>query len=223
MATSGTSTFNSTRAELLNRSLRICGVFGPNATPTTQWLSAASEAQNTLIKMLQDKGVFLWTRERVSQLLVVDQAEYDLDDKYESIDRADIIEDDVEERMTPINYDTYLDIQEKANTGKPNRFTFTQPLASKKIYVYPTPDTALTINYMAIKLLEDMTDNSNTADFPSKWLNVIAFGTAWILSPEAQLVESRISKLESMYNKFLAMAIDGRSEVETMIIDGAFD
>lgn len=65
MALSGTTTFNRSTLQIMERALRICGVISEGNSASTAQKSNANEALNAVIKSLQTQGVMLWTREEV--------------------------------------------------------------------------------------------------------------------------------------------------------------
>ncbi len=70
--------------------------------------------------------------------------------------------------------DEFMQIPDKTNTGKMNQIFYAPGISSGLLYVWPTPDTVddrLKISYM--KQIEDFDSGSNTADFPTEWLDCI--------------------------------------------------
>lgn len=68
MATSGTTTFNQTRSEIIQAALRKLHVLPEGGTASANQLSNANEELNRLVKTLQTQGVRLWTREWITQV-----------------------------------------------------------------------------------------------------------------------------------------------------------
>jgi len=63
MPTSGTSTFNYTRDQIIRRSLRIVGAFASGETPDAQSVTDAADALNAMFKAWDGSGLHIWTEE----------------------------------------------------------------------------------------------------------------------------------------------------------------
>ena len=69
MSVSGTTTWDPTRNEVINRALRIVGASFNGRSPTATEQANASEALNSLMKSLQAEGTRLWTMSNSTQTL----------------------------------------------------------------------------------------------------------------------------------------------------------
>lgn len=78
MATSGSVNFNQTRDEIINGSLRLCGVKGELETLSAEVVNNAAEALNLIAKSWMNDGLQLWTIEEATLFLVKDQQSYTL-------------------------------------------------------------------------------------------------------------------------------------------------
>jgi len=68
MATSGTTTFNQNRSEIIYAALRKLHVIPQGQNATADQLTEANEELNRLVKSLQTQGVRLWTRDWITQV-----------------------------------------------------------------------------------------------------------------------------------------------------------
>ncbi len=66
MATSGSTDFNATRDDIINRALRIVGLTAVGNTVPANDVSNAAEALEMMVKSLQTQGVRLWTRDWIT-------------------------------------------------------------------------------------------------------------------------------------------------------------
>jgi len=75
MASSGSGDFNLTRNEIIERALRIIGKLEQGLSPSAEQVDEAVIALNTLVKDIQNKGVYLWTLLREQKVFTSPPAE----------------------------------------------------------------------------------------------------------------------------------------------------
>jgi hypothetical protein len=78
MTTSGTSTFNYTRDQIIRRSFRQLGAFASGETPDAQSVQDASDALNALVKEWDALGIHLWTESEGVLFMQPGQVQYAL-------------------------------------------------------------------------------------------------------------------------------------------------
>lgn len=70
--------------------------------------------------------------------------------------------------------DEFMQIPDKAMTGKVNQVFYSQGIDSGTLYVWPTPDTvADRIKFSYLKQIEDFDATTDNADFPTEWLDCL--------------------------------------------------
>ena len=214
--------FVQTRNEIILRALRITGTVGKNATPSAATYNAASICLNALNEELRNEGVFLWQRAQFDITTVAGTAVYTIDDIYETVEKASLVEDE----ETPIELITeseYFEKRKKDEEGKPEQFVMGHELSNQTLTLYPTPEDVYTIRCVGVKLLQELTSNSDVPEYPARWLNTLTFGTAYLYANEAQLPIERVNSLYSQYQVFLAKAKRKPQEAASIHIEGAYD
>lgn len=78
MTTSGTSTFNQTRNQIIKSALRKVGAVAAGETPDAQTITDASDALNAMVKRWNAKGIHLWTETEAILFLEPGQVKYQL-------------------------------------------------------------------------------------------------------------------------------------------------
>lgn len=78
MATSGTSSFNYTRDQIIKAALRKLGVINSSETPSAQLVQDCSDQLNILVKALNATGLHIWTEEEATIFLQPGQVSYTL-------------------------------------------------------------------------------------------------------------------------------------------------
>ena len=76
MSTSGSTDFSINRDALISRALRLIGVVAQGETPTTDQVSEAALALNSLVKAWQADGMPLWAIKQRVVPLVSGQSTY---------------------------------------------------------------------------------------------------------------------------------------------------
>lgn len=78
MATSGTSTFNYTRDQIIKAALRKIGAIETGETPSSSLLNDTADALNMMVKEWNTLGIHLWTESEGILFLQSNQAQYSL-------------------------------------------------------------------------------------------------------------------------------------------------
>ena len=78
MATSGSYDFSMNRDDIIKRALRLAGALAQGETPTTDQVTEAAIALNSLVKAWQTDGLQLWALKEKTVTLVANQIEYPL-------------------------------------------------------------------------------------------------------------------------------------------------
>ena len=78
MSTSGTTVFSVSRDDIIKRAYRLLGVIAAGQTPSTDLVSDASFALNTLVKAWQADGMPLWAIRSYSIPLTASTATYNI-------------------------------------------------------------------------------------------------------------------------------------------------
>lgn len=78
MTTSGTTTFNYTRDQIIRAALRKIGAFASGETPDAQTITDCSDALNAMVKRWNTKGIHLWTESEAILFLQPGQVQYSL-------------------------------------------------------------------------------------------------------------------------------------------------
>lgn len=76
MTTSGTSTFNETRNQIIKAALRKCGAIEAGETPGAQTIRDASDQLNAMVKHWSASGIHIWTTMEAVLFTQINQAQY---------------------------------------------------------------------------------------------------------------------------------------------------
>lgn len=78
MATSGTTTFNETRDELISNALQLLGYLASGETAAASDITFCAKMLNAMVKAWQSQGIHLWTTEDGALFLNANQSYYTL-------------------------------------------------------------------------------------------------------------------------------------------------
>jgi len=191
MATSGSTDFSVTRDDIIKRALRLIGVIAQGETPTTDQVSEAAVALNSLIKAWQADGMPLWAIKQRTVTLIADTASYTLSTpkplkviqawNHDTVSSVDI-------PMRIITKQEYNILGNKESSGNPIQCYYDPRRDNGVLYLFPVPSSAqVGINSISLVYqapFEDFDASTDTPDFPQEWYDAITYGLATRLAPE---------------------------------------
>jgi hypothetical protein len=217
MATSGVSTFEETRDDILQESLENLGAIAPNETRSannSDLFDAAARALNRVVKSIDKDGQFLWRYVRrtttTTGTTAVPQSSFALASDVLTIDAPmnfKLSTEDTRSLIEPMPRDEFMKIGNRLTTGVPNRYYIEYTLGVRTVYLDPIVITSGdSIEYAAVLRGQDFTTGADTPDFTSKWASCLVYGTTMELCPKfrqaaqigtwKQLFEDEKSRLE---------------------------
>lgn len=203
MATSNTYDFDLAIDELVEEAFERCGM----RVTTGYQLSSARRSLNLMFLDWANRGLNLWTIERVFTPLIPGQNYIDLDDNVVNVLEA-VIRDNTQSPSTDISIDRisraeYLDVPDKTTTARPAQF-YVERTNTPRVYFYPAPDIGYTFFHYRIKRIQDAGDYTNTADVNFRFLPCLAAGLAYHLS--LKFAPERSQGLKMLYEEEFARA-----------------
>ena len=194
MTTSGTTSFNPVRDQIVNRALRIIGAYASTDSPRPEQSRDAIETLNMMLKSWQIDG-FLWLKGTYTQSLVANQNSYSLGvgspdgitirpTRIFSATRKNIASG-YEIPMIQVSREDYLRLPNKTTVGTPVQFYYDPQLVLGVLYVWPAPlDATDQLILNADRTVQDMTSDQNTYDLPQEWSDAISVNLASKLASE---------------------------------------
>lgn len=197
MATSNSTNFEATRADLISGALRLAGGIAQGESPTTDQTNEASSALNMMVKAWMADGMPLWAIKKYNFALTSGVATYRIGvsqtistPKPLKIIQAFIRNTDsnVDTPLSLITKQEYWELGNKTSQGIPTQLMYDPQNLYGDIYIYPAPDTIVQADY-EIHILyqrpyEDFDATSDTPDFPQEWHEAVKYGLAIRLAPE---------------------------------------
>lgn len=209
MATSGSVDYTLTQSEVIYEALQLIGVYDPEETISSADFDTASRSLNMMLKTWSADGVKLWKRATATLTLVADQKSYTIGtggdlviNKPLHIIEAYRTESDIDTPLDAISWQEYIELSSKATSSIPTQFHYQPGNTTGTLYIWPVADATaaanITINLTYYSYLEDMDAISNNFDFPTEWLETIAYNLAVRIAPKFQRPLSAIPEVAQM-------------------------
>ena len=207
MATSGTKTFQLTIADTIEEAYELAGL----ELRTGYDAEAARRSLNIMFADWANRGVNLWTIEQVTTNLTSGTNSYTLNSYDIDIVSAVIRQVDnsttTDLQLTRIGRTEYLNIPDKASTGRPTQF-FLDRQTTPVVKVWPTPDSAATYRLVAntIQRIDDVTASAQDPEVPSRFIPCMASGLAYYIALKKN--PERVGLLKQQYEQDFKLAAD---------------
>lgn len=197
MTTSGVTTFNVTRDQLITSALRMIGAVAQGETPTANQISEAAEALNMMVKAWEADGMPLWGIAETSITLVAGTNKYQIGvgkavdipkplKVIQAWNRDNTSKVDIPMRI--LTKQEYNILGNKTTSGNPIQMYYQPMLNYGDLYVFPTPATVDATNnkvYIVYQRpFEDFLVTGDNPDFPQEWLDALKYGLAARLAAE---------------------------------------
>lgn len=210
MAVSGTTTFNMTRDDIIEASLRTLGVLDLGSTPDAATVKSASNILNMMLKDWETDGIKLWTTTQVLVPYVPGQVTYTIGpdpsndvqtDKplrlIQAFLRNNSMSPAVDIPMIIISNQEYNFLGSKFSTGTTNS-VFYKPLRDHgELKVFLAPDVNTASNYLlhlnVQRPIYDINKANEDFDFPSEWFQALRWGLASEMVFDFGLSDARAS------------------------------
>lgn len=200
MSTSNSTNFSVTQNDIICRALRLVGVLAQGESPTTDQLSEASIALNSLVKAWEADGMSLWAIKQYSIPLTAGVSTYTIGvgQQINTPKPLKVLQawnhsttSNVDIPMRVISRQEYNLLGNKTSSGNPIQ-CFYEPLIDYGIlHVFPVPSSneqaSNTINIVYQRPYEDFDSSTDTPDFPQEWYDAITYGLAVRLAGEYQI------------------------------------
>ena len=194
---SGSTDFSVTRDDIIKRALRLIGVLAQGELPSTDQVTEASLALNSLVKAWQADGMPLWAIKSTSIALLNGVKDYEIGigksinipkplkvlQAYNHNDTSNV---DIPLRI--VTKSDYNMLGNKTSPGNPIQIYYNPQSNYGILSVFPVPTTveqsSNTINIFYQRPFEDFDASTDTPDFPQEWYDAVTYGLAGRLAPE---------------------------------------
>lgn len=198
MATSGSTTWELTRNQIISSALRKLTVLAKGQTADADDLSNGTEALNAVLaRMMVKHGMPLWARKEYTFNLTSNTNTYrigvsqTINTPFPLKIHQAILVDTTSDSQIEMNVESLYNYHRLGNlesTGQPINLYYTPYVNYGDIVVWPTPDSSAATN-KDVKIIyqrpfEDFVSATDTPDFPKEWHQAIIYDLAVALAPE---------------------------------------
>lgn len=237
MATSGSTTWQLTRNQIIEAAMRKVQALAKGQTPDSEDYTNATIALNGLIAQYQALGMQLWKRKEYDLTLVADQNSYTIGvgqsvntvfplklHQVISVDTDSGAQIDVQILSV---YDFNLLPQNSDATGEPVNVTYQPFINYGVLKVWPTPDATIatqkTLKLVYQSPIEDFSASTDTPDFPKEWTNALIYGLAVLIAPEFGVPLEDRRLLQKEHDSYLQTAVDFGIEDASLFFQPAYN
>ncbi len=229
MATSGVTTYSTTRDDIIKRALRLVGGLGQGETPTADQTTEAALALNMLVKHLTNRGMLLWARQEISITPVASQEayeigpgktyDYDRPVKVYSVDRYNA-STGVTIGLIPLSQADFNSVNTTNNTGTPSQYWIEPLRDSTKIHLFPLPSTSFvaseTIKIYYQATIEDFASSTDNPDVPQEFFDLLVYGLANRLAIEYGVERFLRERIKQDFQEIMNEALMFNEEDESI-------
>lgn len=191
MSTSGTTSYSTTRDDIIKRALRLVGALAQGETPTANQVTEAATALNGLVKAWAADGMPLWAITEMTLTLVAGQSTYTVSNpKPLKVLQAwnHNVTSNVDIPMRIITQAEYNILGNKTSAGNPIQVYYSPNRDNGDFHLFPVPTTveqaANTLHYICQIPFQDFNASTDAPDFPQEWYDAVTYGLATRLAPE---------------------------------------
>lgn len=221
MPTSGSTTWELTRDQLIATALRKLGALAEGQSPSAEDLTNGTIALNGIIASFQTLGMPLWERREFNVPLTAGVESYNIgvgqtvNLPFPLKVKEAYLRNIATGQQIEINVESFYDwqqIRSSTTSSFPVFVSYTPYINFGVLNVWPVPSSQAASTY-TIRLVgqapfEDVNSNSHTLDFPKEWHNAIIYELAVTMAPEYGSSLNEKQDLKQDAKKWLDMAKD---------------
>jgi hypothetical protein len=198
MATSGSTDFNLTGADIVDKALKMIGAVSAYQTANSVDTNDAYDTLNLMLKGWETHGPNIFRWKEGSETLVADTASYTLETdvvRISSIRYRDA--NSLDTPMFEISREEYYNLPNKTVQGIPTQWHFDALNASPLLYIWPVKASVTTeaLKYTYQRRFEDVDAGSNDIDVAQEWLETVLYNLASRLADEHGKTGERIDRI----------------------------
>lgn len=189
MATSGVTSWELTRNEIIEAMYRKLGVPGEGNTLTTEQYADGLEALNSVIALAQTDGMPLWKRTTSSQTPSITSQVYTLAN---AVKIAAVYLRDTDGTQYELPNKSLYDFMRlpRGSQGIPVCWTWAPAIEGGTVSIWPLISDSSTVSTKTIQIVYQKefdgfsSTTTDTPDFPAYWIPALTYRAAVLLAPE---------------------------------------
>jgi hypothetical protein len=188
MATSGNTSWERTRDQLITRAYAKIGIPGEDNTLTATQISDGAESLNAVIALAVTDGMSLWKRTVATLSPSASSQVYTLSD---AVTVSAVFLRDTNGTQYELQNKSLYDFRRLSTTsaGVPVHWTWQPLLQGSTISIWPPTSDSSTVSTKTLQVVyqkefDGFTASGETPDFPAYWTLALIYKTAVLLAPE---------------------------------------
>lgn len=174
MTTSGTISSSLTAADYVRLAMEELGVLSSGEQPTGEEGATGMERLNWLLKSLQADGANLWRDTVATATFLANTPTAILNPRpIDVIEARVIMSSTYQLQLTRWELGEYRQIPNKLSPGRPTCFVLDKAVDTVTMTVWPVPTADTDVIYSYARVIEDVTDLTQTLDVPQQWAETI--------------------------------------------------
>lgn len=166
----GLSSFAMTAREHIITALEDNRIIAVGEDPTAAEMKACLRRLNAMLKSWTAQGVTMWRQQGYDVEITAGTASVALETGISDLVDANLVVSATHERqMARWEHSDYQALPNKAQTGQPIVYTFSQASAGPVLTVWPVPSSNVTLRLDAGRITNTVQDESDVLDLPEMW------------------------------------------------------
>lgn len=179
MTTSGEIGFSLTAQQIVEQATLVNGYRDPDEALEAAAAETCRLHLNLMLKSWQADGCNLWREQEDTVTFGAGVARVDLDPRVIDVMEARISLAPTNERaMNRWEWGDYSQLPNKAAAGDPTIYCLRRQRDVAELIVWPVPTISRDILYTAARVIEDVSELTQTLDVPQEWLECVIYGLA---------------------------------------------
>jgi hypothetical protein len=216
MATSGNTSWEQTRDEIIEQAYGKLGLPGEGNTLSTDQYTKGAQALNGVVALAVTDGMPLWKRVVGSLTLSTTSQVYSLTN---AIKVAAVFVRDTDGVQYEIENKSLYDFYNlpRSNNGVPVHWMFQPGLQGGTLSLWPLTSDASTVASKTIQVVyqkefDGFVASSDTPDFPAYWTLALVYKTAVVLAPDVGMPLADRQDLKQQAKEYWDMASNAGDE-----------
>lgn len=205
MTTSGLISGTMTAQELVTAAMQELGLISAGEQPTSEEGELGMQRLTWMLKSWQAQGMNLWRDQEFTITFPIDTATVTLDPIVIDVPEARLVQTSTFERpLQRWENGQYRSIPNKAQSGTPTAFYIDKQRDAVTMTLWPVPFQEYDVIFTGARVIEDVTELTQTIDAPQMWMETI-----WTCLAERLAPAFGVTRIDPQTFAFVKQKADG--------------
>jgi len=223
MATSGVTTYQLTRDDMIKSALKLTGVHTIGSTLSSEMLNDAIISLNLILKSLDAIPNIKWFSVGSSTAIAMTGAtSYPVPITHAWLDHVEHINGTTIHQLIELSIREWRNIRNKALAGNAKYYFIEANIntASRQVFLHPIP-AAGSINYWPRRRIEIMTATADNFDLPEELQGLIRFWLAYVSSVYYKVPPDRVAQIQQLFTTELNLILPEQASLISRSLSGS--